>query len=51
MYLLSNSFIENLDRIISKDYVPSVEDILRVRAKTTGINEITLPITQDAKMW
>jgi len=41
---------ENTTRIIEKDYVPSVEDILRVRAKTTGISEIELPISDELKL-
>jgi len=32
-------YFENLDRIGSKDYVPSEQDVLRSRAKTTGIIE------------
>lgn len=32
-------FFDHLDRIASESYVPSYDDILRVRARTTGINE------------
>merc|ERR1719320_966758 len=29
-------FFENLERISQKDYIPSVEDVIRVRFRTTG---------------
>lgn len=32
-------YLENLDRIVTHDYVPTDQDILRVRIPTTGINE------------
>eukprot|EP01091_Cochliopodium_minus_P005084 TRINITY_DN1506_c0_g1_i2.p1 TRINITY_DN1506_c0_g1~~TRINITY_DN1506_c0_g1_i2.p1 ORF type:complete len:301 (+),score=61.56 TRINITY_DN1506_c0_g1_i2:73-975(+) len=32
-------FLDNLETITRKDYVPSVHDILKVRVKTTGIKE------------
>jgi len=32
-------FFQELDRISKEDYVPSIQDILRVRVKTTGTNE------------
>eukprot|EP00009_Paramoeba_aestuarina_P003663 CAMPEP_0201512570 /NCGR_PEP_ID=MMETSP0161_2-20130828/4797_1 /ASSEMBLY_ACC=CAM_ASM_000251 /TAXON_ID=180227 /ORGANISM="Neoparamoeba aestuarina, Strain SoJaBio B1-5/56/2" /LENGTH=252 /DNA_ID=CAMNT_0047908455 /DNA_START=383 /DNA_END=1141 /DNA_ORIENTATION=+ len=31
---------ENLDRFCEDDYCPSVQDVLRARVKTTGVNEI-----------
>lgn len=34
-----SSYFNNLDRISAADYVPTEEDILRERAKTTGITE------------
>ncbi len=34
----------NLDRISSADYIPTTDDVLRVRVKTTGISEITFTI-------
>eukprot|EP00019_Armaparvus_languidus_P007573 CAMPEP_0168603842 /NCGR_PEP_ID=MMETSP0420-20121227/14955_1 /TAXON_ID=498008 /ORGANISM="Pessonella sp." /LENGTH=224 /DNA_ID=CAMNT_0008642871 /DNA_START=344 /DNA_END=1018 /DNA_ORIENTATION=- len=41
-------YMDAVDRIAADDYLPSDEDILRVRAKTTGITEITFNI-DDAK--
>merc|ERR550534_3535659 len=35
-------FIENIDRIATADYIPSVEDVMHVRIKTTGIVEESL---------
>jgi len=32
-------FMENIDRINSADYIPSQEDVLRVRVRSTGIEE------------
>ena len=29
-------FLDNLDSITKKDYVPSINDVLKVRVKTTG---------------
>eukprot|EP01128_Nolandella_sp_AFSM9_P004500 TRINITY_DN2027_c0_g2_i1.p1 TRINITY_DN2027_c0_g2~~TRINITY_DN2027_c0_g2_i1.p1 ORF type:complete len:345 (-),score=72.13 TRINITY_DN2027_c0_g2_i1:150-1184(-) len=37
-------FISELDRISSPTYLPSVDDLLRCRAKTTGIQELHLDI-------
>jgi len=37
-------FFDNLDRISESDYIPTVEDILHVRIKTTGINEIDFTV-------
>jgi len=34
-------FVANLDRIASPQYMPTSDDILRARAKTTGIIELT----------
>jgi len=35
---------ENIDRIVMRDYTPTFEDILRCRARTTGIVEIEFEI-------
>jgi len=35
-------FIENIDRIATVEYIPSVEDVMHVRIKTTGIVEESL---------
>jgi len=37
-------FLTNLDRITAADYTPTVDDLLRCRAKTTGIQELHLEI-------
>ncbi|ESN96305.1 hypothetical protein HELRODRAFT_95386 [Helobdella robusta] len=33
-------FLDSLDRIGSRDYIPTEQDILRIRVKTTGIVEV-----------
>jgi hypothetical protein len=43
-----NSYFENLGRIGTKSYVPNEQDILRSRAKTTGIIETEFEV-QDLK--
>jgi len=40
-------FLSNIDRIAQADYVPSVEDLLRCRSHTVGIQELTLEIEQN----
>lgn len=35
----ANSFFEDLDRIFNKDFVPTDQDVLRARLRTTGITE------------
>lgn len=37
-------FLDSVDRIASSDYLPTDQDVLRTRVKTTGINEIVLNI-------
>eukprot|EP00834_Sanchytrium_tribonematis_P006868 NODE_551_length_6164_cov_0.432811.p1 type:complete len:351 gc:universal NODE_551_length_6164_cov_0.432811:2591-1539(-) len=41
IYMLDSApyYIQHLDRIASADYIPTINDILRVRIKTTGIVE------------
>jgi len=39
-------FIESIDRIATEDYVPSVDDVMRVRIQTTGIIEETLTMNE-----
>ena len=34
------SFLDDLDRLGKKDYMPTEQDILRTRVKTTGIVEV-----------
>lgn len=37
--LLSLSYLNDLDRICQTNYVPTQQDVLRTRVKTTGIVE------------
>jgi hypothetical protein len=34
------SFLDNLHRLSQKDYLPTEQDLLRTRIKTTGITEV-----------
>ena len=34
-----NSFFEDLDRLFNKEFVPTDQDVLRARLRTTGITE------------
>lgn len=36
---LDRSFFEDLDRLFSKEFVPTDQDVLRARLRTTGITE------------
>jgi len=38
-------FLSNIDRIVEPDYTPTVDDLLRCRAKTTGIQELQVTIS------
>lgn len=38
------SFMTNLDRIASLDYIPTAQDVLRVRFPTTGINDYSFNV-------
>ena len=49
MMILSNSFIEHLERIAEENYSPNLDDILRARAKTVGITEKFFDIDRDFK--
>lgn len=37
-------FFSDLDRLFSPDYVPTVQDIVRTRARTIGITETTFQL-------
>jgi len=37
-------YISNLERLAKKDYIPTEQDILRSRAKTTGVTELIFEI-------
>lgn len=38
-FFLSLSYLNDLDRICQSNYVPTQQDVLRTRVKTTGIVE------------
>eukprot|EP00731_Ephydatia_muelleri_P017785 Em0010g883a len=41
-YQISDSakyYLDDLDRLFAQDYIPTMQDVLRVRVPTTGINE------------
>ena len=38
------SYLDDLDRVCTNGYCPSVQDVLRVRVPTTGINEYPFTI-------
>ena len=40
VHVFIRSFLENLQRLTTRDYSPSQDDVLRTRVKTTGIVEI-----------
>ena len=42
--LLYFSYLDDLDRICRPKYVPTEQDVLRVRVPTTGINEYPFTI-------
>lgn len=37
--LTRRSFFQNVDRFLNDDYVPTEQDILRARVRSTGIDE------------
>lgn len=41
---LSFSYMNNLDRITSQDYIPTEQDVLRVRFPTTGIHDYSFTV-------
>ena len=41
----SKYYIDSIERVSAPDYVPTREDILRVRIPTTNINEYTIELT------
>lgn len=40
------SYLDDLDRITAEGYVPTQQDVLRVRVPTTGINEYPFTISR-----
>lgn len=45
--LSTHSYLDELDRIAADDYVPTLQDVLRVRVPTTGIVEYTFQMRKD----
>ncbi len=43
-YFSHHSFFSNLERITSQEYVPSDEDIIMCRVRTTGVSEMPFQI-------
>ena len=42
------SFFENMERIMSRDYIPNSNDVLRSRVRTTGITETQIRVENVA---
>lgn len=42
-----NSYFDNLGRISEANYIPTIDDVLRVRVPTTGIIEYTFQMRKD----
>ncbi len=42
-----SSYFEHLDRISEASYIPTIDDVLRVRVPTTGIIEYTFQMRKD----
>ena len=40
------SYFDNIDRLLTKDYVPNEQDVLRSRVQTTGIIETSFKINK-----
>ena len=41
------SYLDSLSRLCAENYIPSLDDVLRVRVPTTGIIEYTFPLSRD----
>lgn len=39
LFSVRNSYFKDIDRLFHKDYIPTDQDILRARLRTTGISE------------
>lgn len=48
---LSFSYMNNLDRISAPDYIPTEQDVLRVRFPTTGIHDYSFTIKNITLRW
>jgi len=45
--ILRTIFFDTIDRLIQPDYTPTIEDALRVRLRSTGIEEATFRFGED----
>ena len=45
--ILPHSYLDRLDTLCLPNYIPTVEDVLRVRPSTTGIVEYTLQMRKE----
>lgn len=43
-------FMENIDRIMAPNYIPSTQDVIRSRQKTSGIFDTVIDMGDDLKM-
>ena len=46
-HTLPHSYFDSLDRIHNPSYIPTIDDVLRVRVPTTGIIEYTFQMRKD----
>ena len=47
MMLVLCSYFDSLDRICEAGYIPTIDDVLRVRVPTTGIVEYTFQMRKE----
>ena len=47
----THSYLDDIDRICSDDFLPTTQDVLRVRVATTGINEYLFTINRVVFRW
>ena len=47
-FTLSTSFLNDLERIASRTYEPSDDDVVRARLRTLGVQEYKIELTSDA---
>ena len=41
---IHHSFMEHIDRVGKEDYVPTIDDILHARVRTTGVHSLTFHV-------
>lgn len=50
-FLLIFSYMNSLDRISAQDYIPTEQDVLRVRFPTTGIHDYSFTVKNITLRW